>query len=509
MVFPDRRNRFAGRALAAGAGAGAGGIPIDAAGGYLYIGIRTVPNGAFLLTAVMPGEGRSYWRSMNILIVEDDTDLRESLVETLSGLGHSVASSADAERAVPRLGNVDLLITDVHLPGMTGLELLKTAKREHRAPEVLVMSGYGTIAAAVEAMREGARGYLTKPLSPMELMEHVRAVSEVVRLRDGSAAGRRGMLVGCSAAMARVFEDIDLAATSAMPVLISGETGSGKELAASAVHELSARRDGPFVAVNLGALPRELADSELFGHEKGAFTGALQRRRGRFALAKGGSLFLDEANSLPLELQPKLLRALEPGEVWPVGADRPEKVDVRIIAATNTDIERLVLEGRFREDLFYRLNVLRIHIPPLRERPEDIPIIATELMLRASRECANGLPITISGAAIAKLLVRQWPGNVRELLNVLHRGLARSWAASTHNGRSSGTVTVQAKDLDEGPKMELAFREARGRVAHEWARRMVTTVLKATGGNVAEAARRLRMSRTALIRLVNQYELDA
>ena len=256
------------------------------------------------------------------------------------------------------------------------MELLREARKKRPDLEVIVMTAYGTIPSVIEAMKLGARAYLTKPFKADELLLHLRNIEEVIQLRSVASRAGRGGLVGSSAPMRRVYTEIDIGAASDAPILITGETGSGKDLAANAVHELSSQRNAAFMAVNLGAIPHELAEDELFGHEKGAFTGAHARKKGRFALAEGGTLFLDEIDSLPLELQPKLLHAIESNEIWLLGSERKHKMNVRIIAATNADIEKLVREGRFREDLFYRLNVLRIAMPPLREHVQDIPQIA-------------------------------------------------------------------------------------------------------------------------------------
>ena len=269
---------------------------------------------------------------------------------------------------------------------------------------------------AVEAMRRGARAYLTKPFDPEELIFHIRTVEETLKLREMAFRFSRGELVGASLLMQKVYQEIDLAAASGSPVLITGETGTGKA-APRALFMTSRPKKGPFIAVNMGALPKELVESELFGREN---TGADTRKRGRFALAEGGTLFLDELTSLPLELQPKLLRAIETKEIWTLGAEKPEQVQVRPVAAANANIDAMI-RGTFRADLYYRLNIHRIFMPPLRDHPEDIPIIARTLVERAKTDDRTGsLRATeISGEALAVLVSRPWPGNVRELANVL------------------------------------------------------------------------------------------
>lgn len=448
---------------------------------------------------------------MKILLVEDDLALAAGLAEILRRAGWAVEQAASAEEGLEHLEQVDVLVTDIRLPGMDGLELLKEARKRRPTVEIIVMTGHGSIPNAVETMRRGARTYITKPFEPEQLLLHLREVEEVIRLREVAAGMGRGKLVGASRAMRRVYSEIDTAAASEAAVLLCGETGTGKELAAQAIHAQSARRNGPFVAVNLGALPRDLAESELFGHEKGAFTGSQGRKRGRFQLAHGGTLFLDEINSLPLELQPKLLRALETREVWPLGSEQAVPVDVRIMAATNVDLRRQVETGAFREDLYYRLHVLRVDLPPLRDRPEDIPLLVRELMDRLVA-VTPGLRLEISAGALSRLVGRPWPGNVRELSNALERAAARAQAAqpAATNGETNRAARIEEANLDPDPASlnGLTFKQARARVAEEWARGAVRAALTATRGNASEAARQLKMNRTAFLRLVHRYRIE-
>jgi DNA-binding NtrC family response regulator len=354
-------------------------------------------------------------------------------------------------------------------------------------------------------MRRGARAYLTKPFDPEELIFHIRTVEETLKLREMAFRFSRGELVGSSLLMQKVYQEIDLAAASDSPVLITGETGTGKELAARAIHDLSPRKKGPFIAVNMGALPKELVESELFGREKGAFTGADARKRGRFALAEGGTLFLDELTSLPLELQPKLLRAIETKEIWPLGAERPEQVQVRPVAATNANIDAMIKEGTFRSDLYYRLNIHRIFLPPLRDHPEDIPMIARTLVeRRKTDDKTGGLRATeISGGALAALVSRPWPGNVRELANVLGKAVLRS--------KTSGASRIEAEHLDPEPGSFplLSFKEAKDKAAEEWSKGAIRTALALTEGNVSKAAVLLKMNQNALFRLIKKYGLKS
>ena len=442
---------------------------------------------------------------MRTLVVEDDTAVVEALRESFQDSGLDIDYATDGESALKKIPEVDLLVTDLRLPGMDGTELLKEAQRRKPEIAVVIMTAYGTIPSAVEAMRRGARAYLTKPFNPEELIFHIRTVEETLKLREMAFRFSRGELVGASLLMQKVYQEIDLAAASESPVLITGETGTGKELAARAIHDLSPRKKGPFIAVNMGALPKDLVESELFGREKGAFTGADARKRGRFALAEGGTLFLDELTSLPLELQPKLLRAIETKEIWTLGGEKPEQVRVRPVAATNANIDAMIKEGTFRADLYYRLNIHRIFLPPLRDHPEDIPIIARTLVERAKTDDKTDGPraTEISGGALAALVSRPWPGNVRELANVLGKAVLR--------GKTLGVSRIEAEHLDPEPGSFplLSFKEAKDKAAEEWSKGTIRTALALTEGNISKAAVLLKMNQNALFRLIKKYGLKS
>ena len=441
---------------------------------------------------------------MRTLVVEDDAAVVEALRESFRDSGLDIDYATDGESALKKIPEVNLLVTDLRLPGMEGTELLREARRRKPEIEVVIMTAYGTIPSAVEAMRQGARAYLTKPFDPEELVFHIRTVEETLKLREMAFRFSRGELLGSSLLMQKVYQEIDLAAVSDSPVLITGETGTGKELAARAIHDLSAQKKGPFIAVNMGALPKELVESELFGHEKGAFTGADAKKRGRFVLAEGGTLFLDELTSLPLELQPKLLRAIETKEIWALGGEKPEQVQVRPVAATNANIDAMIKEGTFRADLYYRLNIHRICMPPLRDHPEDIPIIARTLVERTKTDDKTGIRATeISGGALAALVNRPWPGNVRELANVLGKAVLRS--------KASGSSRIEAEHLDPEPGRFplLSFKEAKDKAAEEWSKGTIRTALTLTEGNVSKAAVLLKMNQNALFRLIKKYGLKS
>ncbi|MFM2090960.1 MAG: hypothetical protein RLZZ127_1449 [Planctomycetota bacterium] len=435
---------------------------------------------------------------MLVLLIDDHADLRHGLTMTIEDAGHRVLQAGDAAEGLRLAAQADAVITDVMLPEApdAGIGLIREIRRRHAAVEILVMTGGGSIEQAVEAIRLGARTYLQKPFSGETLLRHLAEIEQVRGLRQGISG--RGGLVGSSAGMRRAYQAIDIAAASDLPVLVRGETGTGKELAAQAVHQLSRRASRPFVAVNCAAIPRELAESELFGHEAGAFTGAVQRRDGRFQLADGGTLFLDEVNSLPVEIQPKLLRALESGEVWPVGAPRPVAVDARIVAAANADLKGMVQAGRFREDLYYRLAVLQVDLPPLRERPEDVPAIAAMVV---ERDPTLSGSVTIGTDALAALIAHRWQGNVRELVNAVRR--AGAMARVLQRGQDVAVIGAEHLDLSESGA-PVPFKSAQERAAEEWTRRTVVAALTKAGGSVAEAARLLVMDRTALYKIIRR-----
>ena len=442
---------------------------------------------------------------MRTLVVEDDPAVVDALRDSFQNSSLNIDYATDGESALKKISDVDLLVTDLRLPGMNGTELFNEARRRKPEIEVVIMTAYGTIPSAVEAMRRGARAYLTKPFDPEELTIHIRTIEETLKLRELAFRFSRGDLIGSSLLMQKVYQEIDLAASSDSSVLITGETGTGKELAARAIHDLSRRRNGPFIAVNMGALSKDLVDSELFGRERGAFTGADARKRGRFALANGGTLFLDELTSLPLDLQPKLLRAIETKEIWSLGAEKPEQVDVRAVAATNANIEDLLRSSSFREDLYYRLAIHRIFMPALRDHPEDIPIIARTLLERANTEDKSGnrKRTDISGEALAALVGRPWPGNVRELANVLIKAALRS--------KTLGSPRIEVEHLDPEPGSFplLSFKEAKDKAAEEWSKRAIRTALALTEGNVSRAAALLKMNQNALFRLIKKYGLKS
>jgi two-component system response regulator HydG len=438
-----------------------------------------------------------------IVIVDDDEFMRDSLMEALSRPDLTVVGfgrAADALDAVSD-GSASLLLTDMRMPEMDGMQLLLEAKRLDPQLPVVMMTAFATIETAVEAMKRGAFDYMMKPFKAEEIelvvnraLEHHRLVTENQYLKDELAKKfRTGDFVGKSPAMKAVFEEIRAAAPSSATVFIRGESGTGKELVARLLHRKSPRAAGPFVTVNCAALSETLLESELYGHEKGAFTGADKRREGRFRAADTGSIFLDEIGEMPTSMQAKLLRAIQEREIQRVGGDRPLKVDVRIIAATNRDLAGDVEAGRFRPDLYYRLNVVSLCLPPLRERVEDIPPLA-EHFLRVFAE-KNGKRVKgFTPGAMDRLLKHEWPGNVRELENTVERSVVLLLGEY-----------VSERELPPGlPGGDAPFGgAARGgwneMTLEEIERSAVREVLEKSGGNKSEAARRLGITRKTLL----------
>jgi len=369
---------------------------------------------------------------IRVLVVDDDAAIREALSRTLEKLGYEVVLAEDGQAGLDRLrgGGVHILLADLQMPKVSGQELLRAAKTLAPDVEVIVITGHGTVEDAVEAMKEGAYDFITKPFKRVQLERTIRRAAEKQGLvlqnrrlqQQLDELQETGQIIGASPVMRKTLDLVSQVAPSAATVLIQGESGTGKELIAGAIHHGSPRRDRPFIKVSCAALPETLLESELFGYERGAFTGAVTRKEGRFELADGGTLFLDEIGELTPAMQAKLLRVLQEGEFERLGATRTIKVDVRLVAATNADLAARVREKRFREDLFYRLNVIAIQLPPLRERQEDIPLLAQHFLRRYAAKNAKA----IAGFAEETLDVLQtyaWPGNVRELENVIERAV--------------------------------------------------------------------------------------
>ncbi len=367
-------------------------------------------------------------RRATVLVVDDEPAIREALRLVLED-EYSIVEAADGKEAVRMVLSrpPDALLLDIMMPEMSGLDALTEIRSRGVDIPILVISGHATISTAVEALKRGAQDFLEKPLEREIVLRRLAGVLERARLRETVEAqkaeeGDRWRLIGESAAMEEVRDVISRVGPTQATVLITGESGTGKELVARAIHEASTRSDAPFIKVNCAAIPDELIESELFGHEKGSFTGAGSRQKGRFARAHGGTIFLDEIGDMSLKTQAKVLRALQDGEIEPLGAGQPIRVDVRVLAATNKALRHEIAEGNFREDLFYRLSVLPVHLPPLRERAGDLPLLVAHISSLVCRE-NNFRPRQMTPAAIDRLAAHAWPGNVRELRNYIERAI--------------------------------------------------------------------------------------
>lgn len=447
-----------------------------------------------------------------ILFIDDDLAGREVALFNLRKAGHELTAAADGREGLALFApaKYDLVVTDLKMPGISGLEVL--AQIRALAPEVpvLVITAFGNVETAVAAMKAGAYDFIGKPFDRDQLLlavekalERRRLATEVRDLRV-RAGGVEREIVGSSPAMARVLEIADRVAPTDATVLVTGESGTGKEAVARRIHVRSKRAEGPFVAVNCAAIPAELLESELFGHARGAFTGAVRERAGRFRQASGGTLFLDEIAEIPLSLQAKLLRTLQERVVDPVGADHPVAVDARIVAATNRELPERIREGAFRQDLYYRLNVVEIRVPPLRERPEDIPPLVERFIgeLSADRE------LTVPAAVMDELVSRPWPGNVRELKNACERLAILSAGGEVsladlppgppgRNGEAAGGGEGDRENWPPLPPEGLSLVDLEKKV--------IERALRLKGGNITQAAAYLRVPRHILVYRIEKY----
>jgi len=449
---------------------------------------------------------------LTVLVVDDDTGMRTFCTEALVSLGHSAQAAESAERAVPMLasGQFDVVLTDVRMQGMSGLDLLEVVKRDYPGVDVVVATGYGTVSAAVEAIKMGAYDYLTKPVKmedfervfhrlaeKQELAEENRRLRDQLKSHQGFAS-----LIGTSPKMQKVYRVILKVSGKRHPVLVMGESGTGKELVARAIHAYSPWSKRPFVPVDCGALSPTLIESELFGHVRGAFTGAVQSRQGLLAAAEGGTLFLDEIGELPVEIQAKLLRVLQEKEVKPIGSNQSTRVEARIIAATNQDIQSAIREGRFRKELYFRLDVVAIKLPPLRERKSDIPLLVHYFIDRHGT--GPGKTAAVSAEAMSRMVNYDWPGNVRELENCVQRALALG-SGSTIQVRDLPTNLLQYTGTPSAVPIEEGGLEPLG----EQERRAILRALESTKGNRIQAARLLGIGKTTIYRKIKEYGLDA
>jgi DNA-binding NtrC family response regulator len=456
--------------------------------------------------------------AQHILLVDDEAAFREVMAERLADNGFRVEQASTGEEALARLSEFafDILVTDLRLPGVDGRQVLDEALARYPEIIAIVITGFGTVREAVEVTRLGAEGFITKPFQFEELLHELNAAIEKRRLQAENAYLRAQLhdrfridgIVGNTAVMIQLHELLRTVAASASTVLVTGETGTGKELAARAIHNASPRKNQKFIAINCSAIPETLLEAELFGHVRGAFTGAVANRPGRFEQANRGTLFLDEVGTMSAALQAKLLRVLQSREFERVGDSQTVKVDVRVIAATNSDLKRMVENGQFREDLFYRLNVIPVRIPALRERRADIPLLAQHFLERLAAEATPSRGrVTISQDAQQALMPYPWPGNVRQLENVIER----AFALSPGRGQitvmdlpdevrqaSVGATSAELPIPDEGVEME--------RLVSDFEHGLIRRALERTHGNKRQAADLLHVKRTTLIEKLKRLE---
>ncbi len=445
--------------------------------------------------------------SGTILVADDDADIRDILKDTLSSLGARIVTAVDGQDCIDRVEGCapDVLLLDIEMPGKSGLQVLQELQQRGSKATIIMITAYGTIERAVQAIKQGAYDFLTKPFD----LDHIALVVEKALEREklkrslerySEETGERYRLIGGeSPKMRAAIETAKKAAASRSTVLLLGESGAGKEVFARAIHEWSERRREPFIAINCVGLSKELLESELFGHEKGAFTGAHQLKKGKMELAHGGTVFLDEVGDISAELQTKLLRFLQEREFERVGGSQPIRVDVRIIAATNRDLTSAIKEGRFREDLYYRLNVIPIVLPRLRERKEDIPVLAKHFLRRAATETKKNV-IGIAEDAEAMLVAYEWPGNVRELANVIERAVVLGPGPEI----SIYDLPLHSVLKENNGGESLSYRQALDTAKKQ----VVARALAQTNGNRAAAARLLGLHKTHLLNLIRSLRIE-
>jgi two-component system, NtrC family, response regulator AtoC len=454
-----------------------------------------------------------------VLLIDDDAHNREALSLLLNKAGYQIGTAASGEEALAILAETPyaVIVTDLFLPGVSGIDILKKVKSDYPYSNVILITGHGSAETAVEAMKEGAFDYITKPVAFDKLeilitkaLEKSNLVAENLYLRQ-QLRGRFSFdnIIGHSPAMQQVFARLDKIVHTDSTILILGESGTGKELVARAIHFNGARRDKPFVAINCGAIPADLLESELFGHVRGAFTGAVSDKPGKFEQADGGTVFLDEIGTMPQHLQMKLLRVLQEQEVERVGGSKRTKLNVRVISATNAELEKEIKNGRFREDLYYRLNVIPIHLPPMRNRREDIPLLVRHFLQQTCSEMSRPL-MSVSPEAMRALEEYDWPGNVREMQNIIERTIAlsdndrieKSDLPADIGGKIDETENQPGNPLvtDDGIDMPGTINAIEAR--------MIRDAMELAGGVKARAANLLKINRTTLVEKIKRHKLD-
>ena len=461
--------------------------------------------------------------SIHLLIVDDEAALRNVIAERLTEQGFHVTEAESGEKALALLNEFafDIVISDLRLPGIDGHHVIESALERYPGIIAIVVTGFGTVKNAVDAIKRGATDFVAKPFQFDELLHVLRSALEQRRLKNENAYLRQqlderfglGAMIGQSPRMRELFQLIETIAPTATTILINGETGTGKEMVARAIHQTSPRREQRFVAINCSAIPETLLEAELFGHVRGAFTGAVGSRQGRIEQADGGSLFLDEVGTMSMSLQMKLLRVLQEREFERVGDGKPIKVDVRVVAATNSDLAKMVKDGSFREDLYYRLNVIQVELPPLRERRDDIPLLVLRFVDKytgrvPTERTANGregaretgaVRVLVSQDAMRRLMTYSWPGNVRQLENAIERAIALL------GGRSTIEVSDLPPEIQTAPTSVMPAVEFPDAgvdlptIVEQIERELIGRALSRTGGNKAAAAELLKLKRTTLV----------
>jgi two-component system response regulator GlrR len=433
-----------------------------------------------------------------VLLVDDDKDLLQLIAMRLTAAGYTVTAVASGEAALTAMAvsRPHVVVTDLRMHGMDGMALFDAIHRDSPSLPVVILTAHGTIPEAVTATRRGVFSFLTKPFEPKVLLDTVAEAMRLSSVPEGDVEHWRAELITRSSAMEDLLSQARRVAASDASVCIFGASGTGKELLARAIHRVSPRAEAPFVAVNCGAIPEGLLESELFGHKKGSFTGAVSDRQGLFQAAQGGTLFLDEIGDMPLPLQVKLLRALEERRIRPVGSHAAFDVDVRVIAATHRKLEERIASGEFREDLYYRLNVVKLYIPTLAERREDIPLLANAFLSRLGSRYQRS-ELTLSPEAMEMLVSAPWPGNVRQLLNVIEQAVALSATGLIPDSLIRQALNAKESELTPLDEARKAFE-----------RDYLVRILKITGGNVSKAARLAGRNRTEFYRLLERHSLE-
>ncbi len=456
-------------------------------------------------------------RRPRLLIVDDEPDMLRLLTRSVGqDLDCEVITAGNGRDALAcfEAQPFDLALLDIRMPGMDGLQLLEEIQARRPGFTVVMMTAFGAIEVAVNAIRKGAYDFITKPFDHDELVHHLQNALERGRLLNENRALKARVsgaeafqgLVGASPAMQAVFDRLAMLGKSDITVLITGASGTGKNLAARALHDLSSRREGPFVRVSCPTVPENILESELFGYAKGAFTHAVTDRRGLFQEADGGTLFLDEIGDISPAIQAKLLQVLEDKEFRPLGRNRSVKVDVRMVAATNSDLKARMAAGEFREDLYYRLCVVEVGLPPLSERPDDIPLLVDHFLTRHS-PAAGEAPKRVPPELLAQLVAHPWPGNVRELENLIRRGVVMSGGEDVTPEAIGWQAVSCVADLETDDLSDIPYREAKEEVLSQFNRRYIRKALEMTGGNVTRAAKRSRIERQSFQQIMRKYDI--